>query len=343
MKTKTSFVSVLVLGVALSVSACAGLQKLVVVETEHSDVVEMKVSDYRFEPNNLQTYQGDTIDFRLRNVSARDHNFTLIDLDGKILQDVDILPGKTADVRVLFLRAGAYRFHSNRDLDSAMGMKGLVVVAPSFWNSGLRQGTAAVPAELSTIESRARGVFRAAEENAWPLVFSGVDVIVRNWDYYEVRTPVDSPQRDLVYAMGEAVGLLAEKSATLERDREGTMRAANDVSWAVLDLIDFYHPAVPTDIGRLDVLERRIIVDLDLFSPNFIAAENSMGRLKTIWKILRPSVVARGGIETAVQFDAALAVQEKALLDKSARVAKREVSRGLEVVNELGETLRKTP
>lgn len=32
------------------------------------------------------------------------------------------------------------------------------------------------------------------------------------------------------------------------------MRAANDVIWAVLGLIGHYHPVVPTDVGRLDVL-----------------------------------------------------------------------------------------
>lgn len=102
METKTSCVVVIILGTMLSFSACARLQKVVVVETKRSNVVEVKVSDYKFEPNNLQAYQGDTIDFKLQNVSSLDHNFTLKDPDGKVLQDVDIPPGKTADVKVVF-------------------------------------------------------------------------------------------------------------------------------------------------------------------------------------------------------------------------------------------------
>jgi hypothetical protein len=124
------------------------------------------------------------------------------------------------------------------------------------------------------------------------------------------------------------------------KDREATMRAANDVGWAVLGLIDLYQAVIPTDVGRLDVLERRIMVDL--LSRNFITAERTLGRPKTIWKSLRPLVVGRGGAETAYRFDARLARQEKVLRDKSVRAAEREVKRGLEVVNELGTTLRKT-
>ena len=129
MARKMSGASVLVLGMMLCFSACGGLQQPVVVDAKLSHVVEVKVSDFAFEPNNLQVHEGDTIDFKLQNVSSRDHNFTLEDPDGKTLQDVAIPAGKTVDVKVSFLGTGTYRFHCSIDLHSAMGMKGQVVVS----------------------------------------------------------------------------------------------------------------------------------------------------------------------------------------------------------------------
>jgi hypothetical protein len=54
-------------------------------------------------------------------------------------------------------------------------------------------GTAAVPADLATIESKSKEVFNAAEAKDWHLVFSDVDVVVRNGEEYELRMPVNSP------------------------------------------------------------------------------------------------------------------------------------------------------
>src|SRR6266508_3437690 len=46
------------------------------------------------------------------------------------------------------------------------------------------------------------------------------------------------------------------KQASSVKDATGTLQAANDLSAAVIDIFSVYHPPVPTDLGRLDVLER---------------------------------------------------------------------------------------
>jgi hypothetical protein len=40
------------------------------------------------------------------------------------------------------------------------------------------------------------------------------------------------------------------------------MNSNNDLSAAVIDLFAVYHPALPADLGRLDVLERQVVLDV---------------------------------------------------------------------------------
>ena len=193
------------------------------------------------------------------------------------------------------------------------------------------------PPELAAIALAAKAVFDNASRNDWDRARHEVAVVARNWEVYLAENKLPG---HLIVAMMEAVDRLQEASAISEEDRINTMRTANDVGWAVLDLIDLYHPAIPTDIGRLDVLERRFIVDL--LSGDFIAAKETMDRLKAVWKGLRPSVVERAGAEAAASFDARLPPQEKAVVDKSARAGEREARKGLEVVSDLEEAFRHT-
>jgi hypothetical protein len=46
----------------------------------------------------------------------------------------------------------------------------------------------------------------------------------------------------------------------------------------VLDIIDLYHPVVPSGVGRLDMPERQVI--LGVKSENFIKSEQTIGQLK---------------------------------------------------------------
>jgi len=115
---------------ALLFSACAALQRQVTVDhTKKERTVTMKASNFKFEPNNIFTYRGDTINFELENVSGSEHNFTMTDPAGGVLQSVDIPAGKTAAIAVTFSEAGIYHFHCDEFLHSFFGMKGQVEVA----------------------------------------------------------------------------------------------------------------------------------------------------------------------------------------------------------------------
>ena len=111
-------------------SACAGLQKQVIVDhAEKERTVVIKADNFKFEPNNILTYRGDRIKFKVENVSNTEHNFTIDDPDGNVLQSVDVLPGKTIYITVTFSRTGIYHFRCDEFLHSFLGMKGRVEVA----------------------------------------------------------------------------------------------------------------------------------------------------------------------------------------------------------------------
>ncbi len=128
MKTKVVWSLFLIFGLALLFSACSGLQKPVVLETKKTNVVHVTMMDYTFQPNNLQAYRGETIVFRLDNVSSGVQNFTVQDPESMTLQSVDVAPGKTSEVRLNLAKSGIYTFYCNKFLHSTMGMKGQIVV-----------------------------------------------------------------------------------------------------------------------------------------------------------------------------------------------------------------------
>ena len=119
----------LILILTLLFSACAGLQRQVTVDhSRKGRTVTMKASNFKFEPNNILTYRGDRIKFEVENVSSSEHNFTITDPAGNVLQSVDIPAGKTVDIAVNFSETGIYHFHCDEFLHSFFGMKGQVEV-----------------------------------------------------------------------------------------------------------------------------------------------------------------------------------------------------------------------
>ena len=109
-------------------SACARLQpNTTALEGEKHYTVDVKLTTFAFEPDNLQTYQGNAITFRLRNISGGTRNFTVKDPEGTLVRSVDVGPDKTVDVTIEFTRSGTYEFFSSSYPDKARGMQGRVV------------------------------------------------------------------------------------------------------------------------------------------------------------------------------------------------------------------------
>ena len=100
-----------------------------------------------------------------------------------------------------------------------------------------------------------------------------------------------------------------------------------------MDLFDTFECRVPTDIGRLDVWERQVV--LDVAAQNFVAAQASLAKAQTLWTQVKPAVLAHKGAKVAVRFEADLAAQGKALAAKNSAQLTTAAKQGLETVDDL--------
>jgi plastocyanin len=111
------------------ISGCAGVQNQVAVNPEQAEkIINMEAGSFKFVPNNIRAYEGDTILFKITSVSEIKHNFTLKDPFGAIIESVDLPPKQTIDVRAVLSRAGKYPFYCDKTLHSTFGMKGEIEV-----------------------------------------------------------------------------------------------------------------------------------------------------------------------------------------------------------------------
>jgi hypothetical protein len=101
----------------------------------------------------------------------------------------------------------------------------------------------------------------------------------------------------------------------------------------VVELFALYNSKVPADIGRLDVLERQVI--LDVAAKDYWAAEASLANTKSVWEKVKASVLEHNGKDVAAEFEASLAAQESALDAKDDTALTNEAKNGLEIVDAL--------
>jgi|GEM_PF-788403 len=119
----------LIVLLALAAAACAHRQPLVVVQArEGGAAVDIKASDYKFTPNNLEAHVGDRLEFRIENVSATNHNFTIKNPAGETLRSIALPAHLTVTVTVDLPVEGTYPFHCDVGLHAELGMKGWLKV-----------------------------------------------------------------------------------------------------------------------------------------------------------------------------------------------------------------------
>ncbi len=124
--SKTLMMLMTILFISLS---CVGRQpQAEAIVAQGEKTVDMKASSYKFEPNNIRANQGDTIVLNITNISGKQHNFTIKDPGGKIVQSVELLPNKTERVRISFPEKGTYDFYCNKPFHPTLGMKGHIEV-----------------------------------------------------------------------------------------------------------------------------------------------------------------------------------------------------------------------
>jgi hypothetical protein len=188
-----------------------------------------------------------------------------------------------------------------------------------------------IPGALQTIEAQAEDIFDNVPGGGWAHVQQDVAAVSRAWREYLGQATTDGAPQPFQDALAEALGRLERaSSASAAAD---TLQAANHLSAAVVDLFDVYRPAAPADLGRLDVLERQVL--LDVAAGDLEAAADSLAKIDAIWSRLKPSVLAHNGAKAAAEFETSLATQRTGTLAQDGAAISAEATQGLELVDAL--------
>jgi plastocyanin len=111
-------------------SGCGGSKKVVNVAatTDAKVTVEMKASNFAFNPGRIVARKGDTLVLHVTNVAKEKHEITVKDPSGKIIQSADLPSGQTVTVEIPLPTAGVYPFYCDIDFHAGLGMKGRIEV-----------------------------------------------------------------------------------------------------------------------------------------------------------------------------------------------------------------------
>lgn len=186
-----------------------------------------------------------------------------------------------------------------------------------------------VPNSLVTIEAAAEDIIDFAPSGNWDKINKDITDIRDAWKSYQPQASQAGASQELQDAMTSAIEKLQTASAA--KDSATTMQTSNDVSAAVVEMFALYNPKVPADIGRLDVLERQVI--LDVAAKNYSAAATSLAQTKSVWEEVKPLVIELDGQDVAEEFDTSLVAQESALNDKNTSGLTSEARNALEIVD----------
>lgn len=209
----------------------------------------------------------------------------------------------------------------------------LVAVATILTACGIKPAASykIVPDSLQTIEGAAEDIIDFASSGNWEKINADVASIADAWQTYQQQARKDGAPQSTQDALTAAIAELQVASAT--KDAAATMQSANDLSAVVVELFDIYNPKIPADIGRLDVWERQIV--LDITADNYDAATISLSKVKTVWENVKSSVLEQNGKDVAALFEASIATQENTLKAKNSAALINEAKNGLEIVDAL--------
>jgi plastocyanin len=119
-----------VMGLLILLSGCGGSKKTVNVAAapDGKVTVEMKASNYAFDPGVIVARKGDTLVLNVTNVSGEKHNITVKDPSGKVVKSADLPGHQAVTMEIPLDTAGVYPFYCDVDMHSTLGMKGRIEV-----------------------------------------------------------------------------------------------------------------------------------------------------------------------------------------------------------------------
>jgi hypothetical protein len=191
-----------------------------------------------------------------------------------------------------------------------------------------------VSPELLNVEVQVEDILDVLLSDDWETANEDIAKIDKAWASYQKQALKDGASQS---TLDDFTEMLAEiKTVAEAKDVAKTMQAANDLSAIIVDLYDVYKPATPTDLGRLDVLERQVVLDLDI--KDFAAAEKTLAQISTIWERVKPTVLSQNPQKSkavAEQFDESLTTQAELLKKRDLEGVQDEARNSLEIVDAL--------
>jgi azurin len=192
-----------------------------------------------------------------------------------------------------------------------------------------------VASTLLEIQVQAEEVLDFVPANNWKGVNTSIAAVEELWASYKAQVIKDGAAPATVEAFEKHLAAL--KSAAAAKTSGATLQSANALTAVVVDLSDVYKPAIPTDLGRLDVLERQVVLDVD--AGDLKAAAATLDKITSIWANLKPFMLEHKADAQVKQFDRSLAEQATALKEGDGAALKEEALNALEIVDALEKTL----
>ncbi|MGC8960521.1 MAG: hypothetical protein ACP5OO_12220 [Chloroflexia bacterium] len=186
-----------------------------------------------------------------------------------------------------------------------------------------------VPTPLQTIEGAAEDIIDLAPSGNWDKINADVAAIASAWQAYLPQATQDGADQKTIDTLSSALEQL--KIAIANQDAAASMQSANAISAAVVDLFEVYHPAVPADIGRLDVYGRQIVLDVQ--AGNWEAARNSLRAEQEVFARLKQSLSEHNGADIIHRYEASLEAQEAGLQSRDATALINAAQDALEIVD----------
>jgi plastocyanin len=111
-------------------AGCGGNKEAVNVATapDQKVQVDMKASNFAFDPAIINAQKGQTFVLNVTNVTGEPHNITVKDPAGKVITDEDIPAHKAITVEVPLPTTGTYPLYCDKPLHATLGMKGRIEV-----------------------------------------------------------------------------------------------------------------------------------------------------------------------------------------------------------------------
>jgi len=195
--------------------------------------------------------------------------------------------------------------------------------------SAARDPLGPIPEPLDALEAAAEDVFDQIPAGRWDAIGRDVEDMATAWTgFRDLATAADSVQAG---RLENALGALGE--AASRRNGPASAQAANDVSRPVIELSAHYDLPHPVQIGRLDVIGRQILLDVD--RGDLAAASSSLDAARAEWSSLGADVLDHGGADVATRTDSSLDAVAASLTTNDPDAVTHEVGVLLELVDEL--------